>query len=362
MRKLGKQEIEDIATGSTLLGSGGGGDPYIGKLMAWQAIEEYGPITLLSKEDVPDDAFVVCSAGFGAPTVLIEKPLGGNEAKDAFQILEKHLGKDVFATFPVEAGGANSMIPLVTAAQMGLPVIDADGMGRAFPKLEMTTFSLAGHSPTPMALADERGNSTLIDTVDSVWAEKLARSVTIVQGGTLGCALHPMTGKELKESGIFDVLTYAEEIGKAHRLAKENNLNPVDEVVKVAKGFILFQGKVVDVNRRTEDGWAQGSAEIEGIESYKDQLLDLKIQNEYLMATVDERLLCVSPDLISVIDAETGKTITTESIRYGMRVYVVGIPCHPKWRTEKGIKVAGPEYLGYDVEYKPVEELVEGLK
>ena len=40
MRKIGKQEIEDIAVGAALLGTGGGGDPYIGKLMALQAVEE----------------------------------------------------------------------------------------------------------------------------------------------------------------------------------------------------------------------------------------------------------------------------------------------------------------------------------
>ena len=43
MRIIGKQEVEDMAVGAAVLASGGGGDPYIGKLMALQAIEEYGP-------------------------------------------------------------------------------------------------------------------------------------------------------------------------------------------------------------------------------------------------------------------------------------------------------------------------------
>ena len=33
MRKIGIPEIEDIATGAALLGAGGGGDPYVGKLV-----------------------------------------------------------------------------------------------------------------------------------------------------------------------------------------------------------------------------------------------------------------------------------------------------------------------------------------
>ncbi len=57
MRLIGLKEIEDIALGASLLGAGGGGgDPYIGKLMAMGAIKEHGPVTLLSVDEIPDDA------------------------------------------------------------------------------------------------------------------------------------------------------------------------------------------------------------------------------------------------------------------------------------------------------------------
>ena len=38
MRLLTEKNIEDIALGAAVLGTGGGGDPYIGMLMARQAI------------------------------------------------------------------------------------------------------------------------------------------------------------------------------------------------------------------------------------------------------------------------------------------------------------------------------------
>ena len=47
MRKIGIPEIEDIATGAALLGAGGGGDPYVGKLVAIGAVQECGPVTSL---------------------------------------------------------------------------------------------------------------------------------------------------------------------------------------------------------------------------------------------------------------------------------------------------------------------------
>ena len=42
MRKIGLSEIEDIALGASLLGAGGGGDPYVGKLVAIGAVRECG--------------------------------------------------------------------------------------------------------------------------------------------------------------------------------------------------------------------------------------------------------------------------------------------------------------------------------
>lgn len=76
MRKIGLEEIEDIALGAALLGAGGGGDPYIGKLVAIGAVKECGPVTLLDPEEVPDDALVVPIAMMGAPTILGEKAVG----------------------------------------------------------------------------------------------------------------------------------------------------------------------------------------------------------------------------------------------------------------------------------------------
>ena len=68
------------------------------------------------------------------------------------QKMEKHLGRRVDAIIPAEVGGLNSIIPLALGAQVGLPVIDGDGMGRAFPHIEMVTFSVYGSSACPMVI------------------------------------------------------------------------------------------------------------------------------------------------------------------------------------------------------------------
>src|SRR5699024_2795540 len=138
---------------------------------------------------------------------------------------------------------------LALAAKLQLPVIDVDGMGRAFPELQMTTFYLDGIDATPTVIGDEKGNTVLLDTIDNVWTERVARVSTIQMGGSVMIAFYPMSGKNVKESGIHNILQLEEEIGKSIRLSKEKNENPIEKILELTNGFELFKGKVMDVNR-----------------------------------------------------------------------------------------------------------------
>ncbi len=73
LKKITVEDIDSLARGAAILGTGGGGDPYIGALLAKQAIEEFGPVELVSLEDLADDAFIVPISAIGAPTVAVEK-------------------------------------------------------------------------------------------------------------------------------------------------------------------------------------------------------------------------------------------------------------------------------------------------
>ena len=46
-------------------------------------------------------------------------------------------GRRVTALLAAEAGGGNCLEPLVVGARLGLPVVDGDLMGRAFPELQV---------------------------------------------------------------------------------------------------------------------------------------------------------------------------------------------------------------------------------
>lgn len=360
MRLLGKDEVEDIAIGAAILGTGGGGDPYVGKLMAIDAIEEYGPVTLIDPSEVPDDSFIIPTAMMGAPTVLIEKIPRGDEILEALKALERRFGRKAFATISAEAGGVNSTVPLAVAARLRIPVIDADGMGRAFPEIQMVTFHLHGITASPMAMADEKGNAVLIEAVDNYWVERISRAVTVVMGGSAMIALYAMTGSQAKEAAVPRTITLAGKLGRAVREARMKKESPVQKVLEIVNGYILFKGKIVDVQRRTVAGFARGEAKFEGIDEHKGEELLIRFQNENLVAIRNGVIIASVPDLITVLEIETGLPITTEGLRYGYRAVVVGIPCHPKWRTPKGLETVGPRYFGYDIDYVPIEERVKG--
>ena len=196
IRTIDVADLEDIAIGGAILGTGGGGDPYIGKLMAQQAIRRHGKVRLVDVEGLDDDALIAPVCMMGAPTVMTEKLPQGEEIVIALRKLEKFLGRKVDAVLCGEAGGLNSTTPFVAAAAADLPLVDGDGMGRAFPELQMTTFGMHGISATPMVLSDDKGNSVVLETISNHWTERLARSCTVDMGGSALLAFYVGGGGE----------------------------------------------------------------------------------------------------------------------------------------------------------------------
>ena len=361
MRKIGLKEVEDIALGASLLGAGGGGDPYYGKLMAIGAIKECGPVDLIEPDEVPDDAVIMPIAMMGAPTVLCEKGTGGNEYKVIYDMVSQYLGKSVYAVMPMEAGGVNSMLPIAAAARLGLPMVDCDGMGRAFPELQMVTFTIGGVSATPMALTDEKGNSAIFNTITNKWTEELARAVTMSCGGSVTVALYVMDGATMKAYGVKNIVTRSEMLGKAIRNVKNQaGLSPEEAFLKASEGYGLFKGKIVDVLRETNGAFNLGHIILDGIGDFRGKRAEVTFQNENLAVTVDGQIFSTVPDLICLGETETFIPVTTDGLKYGKRVMIAGLKCYEMWRTKEGLNLVGPRYFGIDTDYIPLEERAKG--
>ncbi len=353
LRTIHAEDLEDIAIGGAILGTGGGGDPYVGKLMAQEAIRKHGPVKLVDVEELSDDALVVPVCMMGAPTVMTEKLPQGEELMNAFRQLEKVLGRRIDAVLCGEAGGINSTTPFVVAAASGLPLVDGDGMGRAYPELQMETFTLHGVSATPMVLCDDKGNSLVLETVSNGWTERLARAATVEMGGSALLAFYPMSGEVAKKAVVRGTLSLCVNLGRTLRETRTAHADPVAAITKLLGASILFHGRVKDVDRRTIGGFARGSARFDGLDEWKGHGFRLDFQNEFLMAERDGKIICTTPDLITLLEAETGAPVTADSLRYGLRLVAIAFPCNPQWQTPAGIALVGPRYFGYDTDYKP---------
>jgi len=352
------EDLPDLARGAALLGAGGGGDPYIGRLIAEQAFAEYGAPAILSPAAVPDDMLICAVAALGATNIQMEKLIAGNELPHAVHVLERYLGKRVGALIPAEIGGSNSLLPLMLGARQALPVIDADGMGRAFPELQMNSFSINGVRAGPLVVVDEHLNTAIIDTPDDSTAEAMTRALAIQMGLRVYLSCFPMTGKQMRETAIHGTLSAALAIGRALG-SGGGAVSPVDHLVDVLRDIptygharALFDGKIVDVDRRTARGFSVGSCRLDAIGSGSQAVITF--QNENLSCDIDGEIVAVTPDLICIVDRETAEPIPTPQLKYGQRVRVVGIRAPDRMRTPQALAAFGPTAFGIDAAYTPL--------
>jgi len=334
---LREEDLRPLAIGAALLGTGGGGNPYVGLLRCRELLRKGASVRILPLDALPDDALVGEVGGIGAPVVGIEKIEEGGECYRALRAVEDVVGARVSATISAEIGGANAMEPIIAAAMAGLPVIDGDGMGRAFPEVQMTTFFIYGAKAAPAAIADDKGNVVVFkEMVDMFWLERFARDVSVAMGAAAGLAIAPMRMDFIRRTAIPGTVTQALRIGQTVLDARARRQSVIDRLVRDIGAKVFFTGKIIDIRRELLGGFARGHAHIAGSGDWQGATGRSAIQNENLVLWVDDVPIIMVPDLIMNLDLETGEPLTTEVLRYGQRVAVIGLPVHPLLKTQIG--------------------------
>lgn len=357
LREITESELDAIEIGAAILGTGGGGNPYIGKLRCREELRKGNRIPVIPLAELPDDALVVSLGGIGAPVVGVEKIEEGEECLRALRAVEREMGQNVDALISVEIGGSNSMEPMLTAAQAGLPVVDGDGMGRAFPEMQMCTWSIYGHREAPAAMADEKGSIVVIrDTPDDLWLERIARSVVVAMGAAAGLASQPMRGDFVKRAAVPSTITQALKLGQAVLESHRLNADPVQTIIDQERGRLLMTAKIVDLERHLKGGFSVGHLALEGFGNFSGDTGRIDLQNEYLVFRRNGVVEVCVPDLIVVLDSDTGLPITTEMLRYGQRIAVLGLPAHALMKSPEALRVVGPKAFGFhDVTFVSME-------
>src|SRR5438477_8167120 len=326
MRELALDDVEALAVGAWILGTGGGGSPYLGLLNMRRLYSEGHRVSLMSPLDLADEDWVAVVSNMGAPLVEQERLADSRNIARAVEIQQGLLGSRFCAVMPLEIGGGNGIQPLMAAAHLGLPVVDADTMGRAYPEAQMTSVAVGDLKPYPCALYDPRGIEAIVTKVPSwKWMERTSRKICVEMGSIASTCKAPRTGAEIKEWGIHFTVSKAIGIGRRVREAQRQHAAPVPAILDEASREQLSRGKVVDVARRTTEGFLRGSIAVEGIDGDRGSRLELSFQNEWIVAWREGEAIAMSPDLICVLESVSGHAVGTETVRYGQRVTVVAL-------------------------------------
>ena len=355
MKQLSAEDIEHLAVGAWILGTGGGGSPYHALLNLRRLYADGARVDLIDIDELDDDDAIAVVSVMGAPLAILERLVDSKLIARAVSAMEEHLGRKFRAVMAIEIGGGNGMQPLLAAAHLGIPVVDADAMGRAYPEAQMTSFAVGDLAPSPLTSIDPRGSEVIIARTPTwKWMERVSRKICTEFGSIAATCKAPRTGAEVRKWGIPRTTSKAIRLGRAVAEANRRHADPIAAVLEAESGMRLFSGKIVEVERRTTEGFLRGRTVIEGLGEDRGGKVEINFQNEWVVVWRDGRPVVSTPELICVLDTESGEAIGTETIRYGQRATVIALPASTVFLSPRGLEHVGPRAFGYDIDFKSV--------
>jgi uncharacterized protein len=351
-RIIEADELISLAIGTGILGTGGGTHPYLELLNIQKLYREGKSVRLIDPADLGDDDLVAELGYMGAPLVTKERLPDPEHTCRPVRLMAEYTGARFTAVMAGEVGAENGILPFLVAALLDLPVVDVDTMGRAFPEMQMSSFVIRGLPLVPFALSDIRCNDVLLTAaVGPIAVERIGRKICTEMGSVAATCRPPRRGRDIKAHGVFHSVSRAIRLGAAVRIARTAHADPVATILDAENGLLLFRGKVIDVSRRTTEGFVRGLARIEGADDFVGHEFQVDFQNEFTVGRLDGALTVTVPDLLCILDALTGEAIGTETIRYGQRVAIISLPAAEVLVTREGLDYVGPRAFGYDLDF-----------
>jgi hypothetical protein len=370
-------ETEDLIRGLTFMGTGGGGRPDAGRSYLYRLLEEGKPFGWTDPTELPEDGWAcsVFSVGSTAPRAAdfvegqnwpgygVRQP--GSAMPGAVRELEAYTGKPISVVFPIELGAHNTPGPMFAAAELGVMLVDGDASGRAVPEASQVTPAMQKQAMWPAAISDEWGNALIIRRATSLdVGEKILKGMSLVTKlpdsyAICAVAAYLIPVAELKKALILGSISRSFTLGRSIREAREAGQDPVAAVLAALGGWVLFKGVVSKREWQSVGGYQIGTTDISGTERFAGHDFRIWFKNEHHITWLDGQPYVASPDLLAVVDSDTAEPITNTYLAEGMAVTVLGCAAHPAFRTAEGIATLGPKHFGFDLNYQPIEELIE---
>jgi len=367
-----EQECKDFVRGCCFFGVGGGGDPTAGLQMLKEDLAADIELTWIDMDELDEGAMTCCAWGMGSIAPRdpgrtrkemdrfgVNEPVHPRNLAAAVQELERYAKVKIEAIIPLEPGGRNTPNPLSSGARLGIPIADGDYAGRAIPEIVQIIPCISGHKPWPATSVDPFGDVLIIrKAATAPMAERIGKYLAVAAFGTVGMAGFLMTAKEARKFIVRGTASRSLSVGRAIRKAREAENDPVAAAAKASGAHILFNGVVSERQWEDRDGYMFGTNVISGQEAFSGREMRIWFKNENHITWIDGKPYVTSPDLIVVMDTKTGEPKTNTVLEKGMLVSVLGIPAPQALRTPQALKVLAPQWFGFEIPYRPMEEII----
>ncbi|WP_207799301.1 DUF917 domain-containing protein [Candidatus Cryosericum septentrionale] len=369
-----KLQVEDLARGATFFGTGGGGEPTEGAKAVLSEVEQGKKISLIDVQELSDDDLVACPFLMGSIAPLTKEKLKEMEMfglskkiydykgmmATAVKELANYAGKKISAVVPIELGGGNTLAAAAAGSSLNITIVDGDFSGRAIPEISQGTPFLADKTIYPISSVDEFGNICIIkNAINTLVVERIGKYISAASFSLAAQCGFLMSGKEAKETIISGTVSKCLEVGAFIRKSRESGQKVLDPLVNEVGGWLLFKGIVSAKETEDKDGYYWGTHTLNGVDEFSGQTFKIWFKNENHISWKDDKPFVTSPDLIIVVDLDTGEPITNTNLKITDRVGVIGMKAKEMFRTSKGLAILGPRHFGFDWNYRPIEEVVK---
>jgi DUF917 family protein len=365
------QDCEDLLVGASWLATGGGGSIHDGLCELSGALEEGLSLGWVPPAEIPDNIWSLTVAVHGAITPTsdqvrdeigrlgMRRVEGNTWIPECIIGLEAYLGVDFACLVACEVGPGAFADALIAGARLGISVVDGDYSGRAAPEEMQATYCLHDKQRMVFASADPWGTRAIIEQAANVhMLERLAKNLAQAGFGVTAIATAPLLAGEMKEIIVQGTMSKSMRIGRALRSSRDAGSDLFQEALAAAEAWPLFEGEVIGWEIEDIDGYSFGRTLLKGARKFSGQELEIWFKNENQVSWLNGDPWVCSPDLLTLVEKETGRGVYNSQIRVGETLLAIGMKGHEGFRSVKGLALAGPQRFGFDFEYTPIEEIV----
>lgn len=340
MRQLTINNLATFCLGASVLGSGGGGGTEILSDFVADQLLQYGDVNLMTVYDLSATDLIVPLAYIGSPDVSKAKGFTIKLFQSIISSLQAKYPDKNLVLMPAEIGGCNALTPFTLAGALSLPVLDADLIGRAFPKVSMCKPAVTlPEQNIDVYLGNHAGECIIFKAENACSIEAEARQYVKEWGGSASIAVFIFTG------AVYQDYVIEGSLSRAMSLGEQLQNYHVDPTIFYQKslGHSLGKGTISHLTMQSGNGFLTGSVSIDTDK----QLLQILFKNEFYAVYNNNVLQAVTPEIIVLLDVMTGMPIASESLQVGMQVDICTLPAPAFWLSAQAApSVAFNQFAG----------------